>query len=93
MELLLAPAMQLVMPGMVSGELCLGRALAKGPFSSLSPICAKALCFFYHWWGFLEVLLGGNISGGSRSFQAGLDGTVQKDRGTGLRFAAFGGVG
>lgn len=52
-----------------------------------------SLFFSYLGWGFLEVLLGGNIAGGSRSFQAGLDGTVQKDRHAGLRFAAFGGMG
>lgn len=53
----------------------------------------RSLCFTYHRWGLLEAPLGGNVAGGSRSFQAGLEGTVQKDRGVGLRFAAFGGVG
>lgn len=47
MELLLAPAVRLVMPGMVSGELWLGRAVGKGLFSSPSPVCAEALSLLY----------------------------------------------
>ena len=47
MELLLAPAVQLVMPGMVSGELRLGGAVGRGLFSSLSPVCAEALSLLF----------------------------------------------
>lgn len=47
MELLLAPAVRLVMPGTVSGELRLGRAVGKGLFSSPSPVCAEALSLLY----------------------------------------------
>lgn len=88
MELLLAPAVRLAMPGMVSGELW-----GKGFFHlRVLPVLKHSPRFPCHRRGLLEVLPGGNIAGASRSFQAGLGGTVQKDRGAGLRFAAFGGV-